>query len=738
MPDESVSSRLSRLLKPRLPFGRGPAPFPPDFLFGVGTSDHQCEAYEPRWEDVRDRWERERGKTPRGRAADFWTRHGEDIELARVLGCRAFRFSVAWARVEPEPGRFDPDVLRHYRGIVRRIGAAGMVPVVTLHHFTWPLHVEARGGMISAGFPAWFAEYADRVAEALGPEVGYWITFNEPTFLPLGYFKPWGMRDYLLPPGVEGASSGEQVRGAEALMRNLFLAHREARLRIRARHRGARVGANPFVLGLPAGLQRWLDLRVRAVRSPEAWRKLERSTLEGYPDLLTGVVDVMFGAFTRTPEREKQVLFSIGYASCRPAVIVALDDPARDLADLAGARIAAVRASSAPAALARCGGHLELRWTRSLDVALRDLERGRVRGVLSDDRLLEPFLDRAPGRWRLVPLDVPPQEYGAAVALNREALRRETDAAIREVRGEPAPGAPGRGRRRDAWLSADALAAVRRRGVLVVGLRRGDSPFARRDPETGAWSGLEVDIARALARRLLGDASRVRFLAFDPMWRMSVLRSLWLRPLEFLQRLLTLFSTVANTDWWYLGMAGQLPAFLCPPECVGEMDFVGVDYYWGIPELRWDRMRALYDSVRADYERAPVHPRGLRRLLSRYARMFPGVEILVVENGCIEKADGVDRTRYLRAHAGEVQRAVAAGIPVRGYLYWSLTSNREWGRPFGPDSDFGLFHVDLDRDPELRRVPTPAAEAYREILRTRTAFPAPGGGVRDWMRRMGR
>ena len=70
-------------------------------LFGVATADHQCEAYEARWEDIRDRWERERELTPRGRATDFWVRYREDVELARRLGCTAFRFSVAWARVEP-------------------------------------------------------------------------------------------------------------------------------------------------------------------------------------------------------------------------------------------------------------------------------------------------------------------------------------------------------------------------------------------------------------------------------------------------------------------------------------------------------------------------------------------------------------------------------------------------------------------------------------------------------------
>jgi beta-glucosidase/6-phospho-beta-glucosidase/beta-galactosidase len=48
------------------------------------------------------------------------------------MGCTAFRFSVAWARVEPEPGVFDDAVLDHYQATVEAIRAAGMEPVVTL------------------------------------------------------------------------------------------------------------------------------------------------------------------------------------------------------------------------------------------------------------------------------------------------------------------------------------------------------------------------------------------------------------------------------------------------------------------------------------------------------------------------------------------------------------------------------------------------------------------------------
>src|SRR5579859_6418503 len=91
---------------------------PESFLFGVATADQQVEAYEQSLEDIRDVWERERKLTVRGQATDFWNRYTEDIKLAQQLGCKAFRFSIAWSRVEPSPGKFSQEAFDHYRELV--------------------------------------------------------------------------------------------------------------------------------------------------------------------------------------------------------------------------------------------------------------------------------------------------------------------------------------------------------------------------------------------------------------------------------------------------------------------------------------------------------------------------------------------------------------------------------------------------------------------------------------------
>jgi len=169
---------------------RKSAPLPDSFHFGVAISDHQSEAFEDRFlPDIWDTWERQQaGVVPRGSATDFWNRWEEDVLNAHRLGCRAFRFSMAWARVEPRPGEFDQSVLDHYETMVLRLRELDMEPIVTLCHFVWPQHVEERGGLRSEHFAAWFADYVAHVRAALDPDVRYWITFNEPNILLQGYY----------------------------------------------------------------------------------------------------------------------------------------------------------------------------------------------------------------------------------------------------------------------------------------------------------------------------------------------------------------------------------------------------------------------------------------------------------------------------------------------------------------------------------------------------------------------
>jgi hypothetical protein len=180
----------------------------------------------------------------------------------------------------------------------------------------------------------------------------------------------------------------------------------------------------------------------------------------------------------------------------------------------------------------------------------------------------------------------------------------------------------------------------------------------------------------------------------------------------------TLFSFI-GANWWQLGLRGDLPEFLCPRECRGQLDYVAFDYYFGTPLLH--NVGHLMDVMERRYHTAPIWSGGLYDALTYFQGLFPTLPLFVIENGVPGIAMSVQRARYFRDHVREVQRAREAGVKVIGYLAWSLTTNVEWGLRYGPDADFGLYHIDINTDPQLRRRPTPASVTYRAIVQRRRA-----------------
>ncbi|MEN0133909.1 MAG: family 1 glycosylhydrolase [Rhodococcus sp. (in: high G+C Gram-positive bacteria)] len=145
-----------------------------------------------------------------------------------------------------------------------------------------------------------------------------------------------------------------------------------------------------------------------------------------------------------------------------------------------------------------------------------------------------------------------------------------------------------------------------------------------------------------------------------------------------------------------------------------KLDFLGVDYYYG---LSLDNVTAVNAVTDAFYDISP-QPDGIYHALMRYTRTFPGLPLYVVENGMptddgAPRADGYTRSDHLRDHLYWMERARADGAPVIGYNYWSITDNYEWGT-FRPR--FGLFTVDALTDPTLTRRPTDAVATYRDLV----------------------
>ncbi|HEY0186375.1 MAG TPA: beta-glucosidase [Cellulomonas sp.] len=167
------------------PSGR---PFPADFLWGSATAAYQIEgavAEGGRGPSIWDTFSARPGATLNGDtgavAVDHYHRVPEDVALMQDLGLQAYRLSVAWPRVQPTgSGAFNAEGIAFYVDLVDRLIEAGIAPVVTLYHWDLPQALEDQGGWANRATAHRFADYARRMAEALGEKVTLWTTLNEP------------------------------------------------------------------------------------------------------------------------------------------------------------------------------------------------------------------------------------------------------------------------------------------------------------------------------------------------------------------------------------------------------------------------------------------------------------------------------------------------------------------------------------------------------------------------------
>lgn len=699
---------------------------PPSFFFGVATADHQCEAYDERYADIQDLWEQTRNLTLRNRATDFWNRYEEDILLAKELGCTAFRFSLSWARLETEPGIFNKEAFLHYRALISFIKKAGMKPVCTLHHYTWPIHIEKRGGLIAADFPLFFEQYASKVAEELGDLVIYWVTFNEPNQLIYGYFKTG---EFKLPPGLPpGTTTARQMEKVGLAIPNLFRAHKAARGVLRTGNPLAMVGANPFLLGLPR-LSRWFtDWQVCRLHK-DSWTRHGNRYTEHSP-VWTTDADLVAAMYSRTAEREQSVDFSEVYSidGLRLLSLASL----KKAATLQGESIGLIRGSTAEGSVkdlfpvCRSQSFMDLR-------AVADaLDKEQVSYILADEGMLQSLTDLHPGTYIYCSGRLSQEYYAIGIRKGNPDLLELIDLCIRSftkdqplgqvknrkvlsglsdpenIAQEASQGPLARGEK------GTLLRKIQNRGYLIAAVKDDIPGVGFKDPAHG-FSGREIDLVRKIAGLIFGDASRIRFIPVVAQKRQASISSIF-QCIEPLLKSMSILTAVFNSNWWNLGMAGKLPAFLCPEECAHEHDYIGFDYYWGVKYFWPASLMALISSSRGQYSKAPVWPGGFYNLLKGHSKLFPDQEILIIENGCVDMASGVSRSEYLEAHIGIIRRAISEGIKVRGYFCWSITTNREWGLKLGPDSDFGLYKIELDTNPHLCRVASAASSTLKKII----------------------
>ncbi|MDT7786017.1 MAG: beta-glucosidase [Pseudonocardiales bacterium] len=162
--------------------------FAPGFLWGAATSSYQIEgaaAEDGRLPSIWDTFCATPGKVDNGDtgavAADHYHRYREDVGLMTELGLGAYRFSIAWPRVQPlGSGAVNQRGLDFYRRLVDTLLEQDIQPWPTLYHWDLPQPLEDAGGWPERDTALRFAEYAAIVHEALADRVTHWTTLNEP------------------------------------------------------------------------------------------------------------------------------------------------------------------------------------------------------------------------------------------------------------------------------------------------------------------------------------------------------------------------------------------------------------------------------------------------------------------------------------------------------------------------------------------------------------------------------
>jgi len=160
-----------------------------DFQWGSATSAAQIEGAarsDGKGESIWDRFCRETGRINDGSnidiACDHYHRYKDDVALMKWLGLDAYRFSIAWPRVQPEgSGAWNEAGFDFYDRLIDELLVAGIQPHVTLYHWDLPATLHERfNGWASPEVVPLFAAYAAEVARRFGSRLASISTLNEP------------------------------------------------------------------------------------------------------------------------------------------------------------------------------------------------------------------------------------------------------------------------------------------------------------------------------------------------------------------------------------------------------------------------------------------------------------------------------------------------------------------------------------------------------------------------------
>jgi beta-glucosidase len=161
---------------------------PKGFIWGTATASYQIEGAvneDGRGPSIWDTYSHTPGWVMNGDngdvACDHYHRWEEDLDHLARLGVQAYRFSVAWPRIQPTgTGAVNQRGIDFYDRLVDGLLARNILPICTLYHWDLPQPLEDAGGWQNRETAYRLAEYAGITAQALGDRIDTYTTLNEP------------------------------------------------------------------------------------------------------------------------------------------------------------------------------------------------------------------------------------------------------------------------------------------------------------------------------------------------------------------------------------------------------------------------------------------------------------------------------------------------------------------------------------------------------------------------------
>jgi beta-glucosidase len=155
-------------------------------------------------------------------------------------------------------------------------------------------------------------------------------------------------------------------------------------------------------------------------------------------------------------------------------------------------------------------------------------------------------------------------------------------------------------------------------------------------------------------------------------------------------------------NWWWLNRIKN------------QQDFIGFNYYF----------TDYYKGFHKINPTSPVNdlgwymnPQGILPLIQRIAYHYPDKPIIITENGVADSSDQ-ERLWWLHETIKALDTAKSQGLPLKGYLHWSLLDNFEWAYGWWPK--FGL--IEVDRENNMKRKPRPSALWYKQAIAKRQEY----------------